>query len=128
MSAVLDALWEQAEPQVFITREQFEHGLEGWTIEPVERDGELVGAFVTRGPELHFATFKRIAVPLRLIRDHLEPIIARHGFVRTRTPKDAPRQQRFNELLGFVAEGEDEFFLFYRMDVPAWRHRCPLSQ
>jgi hypothetical protein len=127
---VIDAMWKQAEPQVFITREQFERDLEGWTIEPVERDGVLVGAFVTRGPELHFATFsvpggKPVAFSLRLIREHLEPLIEQYGFVRTRTPKDATRQHRFNERMGFVAEGESEFFIHYRMNVPAWRPRCP---
>lgn len=127
MSAVIDAMWQQAEPKVYITREQFERDLEGWTIDPVERDGALVGVFVTRGPELHFATFDHsFPFSLRLIREHLDPLIDEYGFVQVRTPKDDARQQRFNERVGFESVGEDEFFIHYRLDNPAWRRRCPL--
>jgi len=125
MTAVIDSLWRQAEPSVFITREQFEESLVGWTIDPVERGGELVAAVVTRGPELHFATFVRFAFSLRLIREHVDPLLERHGFVLVRTPKDDARQRRFNERLGFVAEGESEFFINYRLEAPAWRAKCP---
>jgi hypothetical protein len=124
MSAIIDAMWRQTEPHVFITREQFERGLEGWTIEPVERAGVLVGAFVTRGPELHFCTFPdngRVSFSLQLIREHVDPLIEQYGFIRTRTPRDEVGQQRFNERLGFVRTGEDEFFLHYRLETPAWR-------
>jgi hypothetical protein len=129
MSAVLDALWQQMEPHAYVTREEFERNMESWTLEPVEREGMLVAVFATQGPELHFTTFKpggrTFPASLRLIRERLEPLLERYGFVRTRTPKDEPRQRRFNERLGFVAVGEDEFFIFYRLDNPAWRHACP---
>jgi hypothetical protein len=118
--AVIEAMWRQTEPHVFITREQFEQGLAGWTIEPVERDGELLGAFVTRGPELHFSTFKRVPFSLQLIRNHVDPILKKYGYIETRTPKTEIRQQRFNERLGFVREGEDEFFVHYKMSKPRW--------
>src|SRR5690348_9582190 len=120
MSAVIDALWAQAEPQVFITREEFERDLEGWTIEPVEHGGELAGAFVTRGPELHFSIFKPLPVSIKLIRAHVDPIIDKYGFIQTRTPKDATRQHRFNERIGFERAGESEFFIHYKMTTPAW--------
>ena len=125
MSAVIDAMWAQAEPRSYITREQFERELDGWTIEPVERGGTLVGAFVTRGPELHFATFQRVAFSLRLIREHVDPLIDMYGHCLTRTPKDAARQRRFNERMGFVATGDDEFWVHYRLEIPAWRRACP---
>jgi hypothetical protein len=124
VSAVVDALWQQTEPHVFITREQFEQSLADWTVTPVERDGALYAAVVTRGPELHFTTFQCAPISLRMIREHVEPIIAEYGFLRTRTPKDELRQQRFNERMGFVRDGEDEFFLQYRLDAPAWRKLC----
>lgn len=114
MSAVIDALWAQIEPTVFIQREQFERELDGWEIEPVEIDGKLAIVALTKGPEFHFATFGTGA-PVRLWK-WLNPIIDRHGFATTRTPKDAARQHRFNLKFGFTVTGEDEFFMYYRLE------------
>jgi hypothetical protein len=125
MNTVIDAIWQQTEPHMFITREQFVHDLEGWTIEPIERDGVLAFAFLTRGPELHFMTFDRgLPLTLRMFRERLDPLIERYGFACTRTPKDAARQRRFNEAIGCVVVSEDEFFLHYRLENPIWRRRC----
>jgi hypothetical protein len=115
---VIDRLWAQAEPIVFISRDQFVRGLEGWDIEAVRIDGRLAFAALTNGPEFHFASFDTGApVTMAMIRSRLDPIIERHGFVSTRTPKSgADRQHRFNRAFGFVATGEDEFFVHYRLD------------
>lgn len=115
MTAIIDRLWGQAEPKVFIGRDEFVRSLEGWQIEPVEIDGDLAYVTMTKGPEFHFTTFGQHRGTPKMIRDAIQPIIDRHGFVRTRTPKDADRQHRFNRLIGFVADGEDEFFIYYRM-------------
>jgi hypothetical protein len=130
VSAVADAMWDQVEPLVYITRAEWDRGLEGWTIEPVEHDGVLAFAFVTRGAEFHFATFGRgVPISMRMIRERVEPLIARHGFALTRTPKDATRQRRLNEAIGFVAAGEDEFYITYRVETLRGRRQlCPLSQ
>ena len=115
---VIELLWRQAEPDVFITREEFVQGLEGWEIEPVLVDGEIMGAFVTKGPALHFSIFHATRpITMKTIRPRLEAIIAEHGFVTTRTPKDAVRQHRFNRLMGFTPVGEDEFFVHYRLEA-----------
>jgi len=106
-----DRLWAQIEPIVFITREQFLAGLTGWDIEAVTIDGRLAFAVLTKGPEFHFASFDTGAPITRaMIRQRLDPIIERHGYVTTRTPKDgADRQHRFNRAYGFKAVGEDDF-------------------
>lgn len=116
--AVIDALWAQIEPTVFITREQYVGELDGWDIEAVHIAGRLAFAVLSRGPEFHFASFGTGApISLRMIRERLGPLIERHGYVTTRTPKaGADRQHRFNRLLGFKAVGEDEFFTTYRKD------------
>lgn len=118
---MIDALWAQIEPTTFMTRGQFERGLDGWTIEAVEIDGELAFAALTHGPEFHFTSFGTgKPISMAMIRARLDPILARHGFVTTRTPKSERRQQRFNRLLGFKVTGSDEFFLHFRLD-----QKCP---
>lgn len=118
MSEVIDALWAQAEPTSFLTREQFVRDLDGWDIEPVFIGGKLAFAALVRGAEFHFASFDTGApITMGMIRSRLDPIIQRYGFVTTRTPKvGADRQHRFNLAFGFHVAGEDEFFIMYRLD------------
>lgn len=117
MTEVTDLLWAQVEPIVFITREQFDRALEACEIEPVEIDGVLAFAALTKGAEFHFASFDTGArITRAMIWDRLNPILERHGHATTRTPKDDTRQQRLNKLLGFRAIGADEFFVHYRME------------
>lgn len=117
-SDVADALWTQIEPDVYITRDQFMRGLAEWDVEPVEINGELAFAGLTKGPEFHFASFETGApITLAMIRTRLGAIMDRHGYVTTRTPKEgADRQHRFNQAFGFQVAGEDEFFVHYRKD------------
>lgn len=114
---VVDQLWSEIEPIVFITRGQFERELENWTIHEVEIDGKSVGAVLTKGPELHFSAFAGAPITRSLMRGYLDPLLAEYGYVLTRTPKTETRQRRFNERFGFHAVGESEFFVNYRMDA-----------
>lgn len=121
LADIVDRLWAQIESVVFITRDQFARGLERWEIEPVEIGGELAFVGLTQGPEFHFASFDTGArITSEMIRSRLTAIMDRHGFVTTTTPKDEPRQHRLNRRLGFVATGENEFFVSYRLDK-----KCP---
>lgn len=115
---VVDALWAKIEPVVFITRDQFARGLDDWEIEVVRDDKDEIGFVVlVQGAEIHFESFgSGIPITQRMIRERLAPIMRGHGYVTTRTPKDAERQHRFNRAFGFEAVGEDEFYVFYRMD------------
>ncbi len=114
---LLDRIWEQTEPTVFITREEFERGLERWDIEPVEVNGELAFAAFINGPEFHYATFGTGArITRTMIWSRLNPILDRHGFVTTRTPRGDVRQQRLNRALGFVETGADEFYVHFRLE------------
>ncbi len=114
---IMERIWRQMEPSVYISRREFMDGLEGWQITPREINGELIGATLVRGPEFHFVTFgaRKMFSPA-LIVDCLQPIIERHGFVRTRTPKEDVRQCRFNLRIGFCAERDDEFYTYFRME------------
>jgi len=117
-SDVIDRLWEQLEPMVYITREQFCTGLAAWKMETVEVNGEAAFVTLTNGPEFHFTSLgTRAPATAGLIRRLFAPVLEQHGYVATRTPKDgADRQHRFNRLLGFRPVGDDEFFIHYRLE------------
>lgn len=107
-----------ADTPLFLTPEQFEQSLDGWTLDPVLRDdGSICFIFVSKGPEFHFQKF---GTDVQASREHLRKypgeIIAAHGYALTRTPKTDTRQQRFNERLGFYRVGEDEWDIHYRID------------
>ena len=109
---VQDKIWEEIEPKVYITREQFFNGV---SVCGYETDGELTFASIRRGSHYHFMTFgKPQPISMQFIRDQLQPIIDEYGFVRTMTPREDKRQHRFNRMIGFVIESEDEFFTHFR--------------
>jgi hypothetical protein len=134
MTTVEDLIWQQASQTLFLTREQYLEHLRTFAIEPIERDGILIGAVMRKGPELHFTTFRAgVAIDRQLIRDVLAPQLERYGYVETRTPKpDHTRQHRFNKVVGFVKTGEDDYNVHYRLDRGrSAAHRsapCPLPQ
>ena len=117
---IIDALWKPIEPTVYITRDQFMRGLAEWDIHMVTINDHPSFITMTRGTEFHFTSLGTGApITLAMIRGVLEPIIAAHGCVTTRTPKEgADRQHRFNRILGFRVVGEDEFHTHYRLDAP----------
>ena len=118
-----DLIWAQIEPSVYIGRDEFMRILAKWDIEEIWIDGALSFATLTCGPEFHFASFgtgARITLPM--IRSRLDPIIERHGFVETRTPREGwDRMHRFIRRYGFRDTGENEFNIHYRLEASPWR-------
>lgn len=113
---VIDLLWERDREVLYITREQYEQGLEGWAIEEVRRDGALIGAVLTNGPRIHFATFAGETITREHLRRYLGTVIEQHGYALTTTPKDDQRQRRFNERCGWYVIDEDELDVHMRID------------
>lgn len=119
-------MWRAVESSVFISRQDFVDGLDGWEIAAKEIDGEMIGATLTKGPEFHFVTFgPKKAFPRALMRECVQPIIDRYGFVRTRTPSDDTRQCRFNRAVGFTVESTDDYFTTFRMERLSLHGRSP---
>lgn len=117
MNAIIDRLWEKDEPSLFITKEQYVKSLEGWGVVTAEHNRQTAFVALVKGPEFHFKSFGTgTALSLRMIRTFLGKIIAQHGYAQTRTPKEDARQHRFNRRIGFVAVGEDEFYVIYRIE------------
>lgn len=117
---IVNALWGQIEPHVFITRDQFARELDNWTMRKIEIQGRPAFITLSKGPEFHFASLDAgHRVTMKMGRAWLTEILDEYGYVTTRTPKDDDRQHRFNRLVGFKAVGADEFFVHYRMGAPA---------
>lgn len=109
-------LWAKVEPSLYITREQYIAGLEGWTLTPHDVRGVWMGIALTKGSEFHFVTLgEKWRLTRRDIRRYLEPILVEHGVVTTQTLLDDTRQQRFNELIGFERVKEDEYYVHYAL-------------
>jgi len=124
-----DLLWEQACNDLFCTKEEFVASLDGWDLSPVELDGHLAFIVAIRGPRFHFQSFcTGHVISIAMIREHLQPIIDKHGYCETRTPKEDARQRRFNERFGFVKFGEDEYDIHYRIDQLDRSHRSASCQ
>lgn len=116
---VIDALWAQLEPDVYITREQFEREAATWVITPYRTDdGRLAFVTTSKGPEFHFSTFNTgMSTTMRIARLWLAPLIERYGYVSTHVPIDDARMHRFCRTFGFKAEAANsEFFTPYRLD------------
>lgn len=114
---LLDELWEKASEKLYMERETFNMSLVGWSVEPMMLSGERVGIMMKKGPEFHFTLLgTRRAMPLRAIKEWLDPQLEEYGYVSTKTPKHEIRQQRFNERIGFFRVGEDELDIHYRYE------------
>lgn len=114
----LDLLWEHAKDTLYLSREQYEQSLGGWTLDPLHRpDGSISFIFVVKGPEFHFAKFGN---DVQASREHLlrypGTLIQKYGYALTKTPKTDARQARFNRRVGFFVTGEDEFDLHMRIE------------
>jgi hypothetical protein len=115
---LIELLWQQARPTLYISRDDFVRSLDGWTIDPQNNDdGELAVVWLTKGPQLHFTTFgPRWKLTREDIRHRLEPLIDQYGHAETFTPIEDTRQHRFNKLLGFVATKEDASYIHYKIE------------
>ena len=115
MDDLIGELWKQC--PLFITREQFARSLEGWTFDPIYTDGVMSVVFIVKGAHFHFAKFdKKFQASRAVLAKYPGSLIAKYGYAETKTPKDDMRQRRFNEKLGFVATGEDEYDITYRIE------------
>lgn len=116
MDDLMGRLW--ADSPLFLTREEFEKSLEGWTLDPIrDAAGNAAVLFVVNGPRFHFAKFDPAYQAGReILRKYPGELIERYGYALTSTPKEDARQRRFNERLGFFQVGEDEHDIHYRIE------------
>lgn len=116
MNKLEELIWEQASQVLFISKEEYLEHLRGYELEPFEKDGELLMIVMRKEAELHVVTFKAGAITKRMVRGAFTPQLEKYGYLTTRTPKVDARQHRFNRAMGFVAVGEDQYNVHYRLD------------
>lgn len=115
--SVMDLLWERASQMLFVSREDFERGLEGWSMEVVEVRGVPAYVFVTRGPEFHFHSLGNFnSLRLKEFGIAIQKLIDQHGYAETRTPRHETTQRRVNERFGFFQVGEDDLDVHFRIE------------
>lgn len=116
---IIDLLWKQVPETLFISREDFERSLIGWTVEPYERNGQPAFAILVKGPEFHCVSFETgCAIPKSAIWKRVMEIVDQHGYATTKTPRLDTRQHEINRHVGFVMTGSDEYDIHYRLDRP----------
>ena len=94
----------------------FERSLAAWEVIPVQVDGQLVGAILRSGPELH-ACVRPQGFGRWLGRRHLRLVqdaIDRHGCCTTSVMAGNRTGMEFVSRLGFVRTGEQGGVIFYR--------------
>lgn len=106
--AALLAAWESACPRWPVSFDEFTTAVREWDVEPVEVDGQLVGAVLMRGPEIHACIrpegFGRW-LSRRVLRSTLARVVAEHGRAETSVATGNEAGEAFVRRLGFVEAG-----------------------
>lgn len=82
---------------------------------PVRKSGRLVGAIITKGPEIHCGGIERGWLTRKAIRQTLGKLLDRYGHALTAVRCDNQAGQVFVERLGFEYTHSDGVVDFYRM-------------
>lgn len=102
--------------------------LRDWECVPLEFQGQLAACGIVRGTEIHFAAMPGFGAKImtrRIIREFLGPLLARHGFLTTRTEPDDEAGRRFVERIGFSQTWQDPQYRYFIMtDLPFGRVPC----
>lgn len=98
------AAYESLRGRTNISYDEFVEQVNGWNVEPVLVGGEVVGAILVNGPEIHACIkpegFRRW---FRKQQMHiLDSTIEKHGYAMTRVMQGNEIGKRFVERLGFT--------------------------
>ena len=119
MSAALTALHECIEVRSGLTYEEFEKCVSGYEIIPISDNGEVIGAVMIKGAEIHVGMKRTPKGALRgVLRKVLDGVINKHGYVETMVMRDNIQGIRFCGRLGFMESGRDKLMVFYRRGKP----------
>ena len=90
-----------------------------WDVFPFEKDGQHVWTMVAKGTEVHFALIPgwRPAASMRgSVRNFLQPVFDRHGFLTTRIAHGRVKQKEFVKRIGFTPTWKDGDFEYFMLD------------
>jgi GNAT superfamily N-acetyltransferase len=100
--------------------EAFIRSLEDWAVEPIRVNGEIVGAIMINGPEIHVEVIRKGRgrwLSRRLIRSVLGRVMAEHGYALTRVNHGEEWGHEFVGRLGFEPMEVNATQTIYRMQM-----------
>jgi len=86
-----------------------------WILTPYRVRGLLGGVGLTRGSEFHFLATPDFRLDRQALRQGLQPLFERFGFLTTRLLRSDTANQRFNRLFGFKPTWADATFQYFMM-------------
>lgn len=122
MREALNAAYEACRPACEasgLSRERFIEFYSSWRVTPLYVHGEVVGAVLQEGPEMHVAVLpkahRRWARP-SIWRQLIDGTIDRYGYAITSVAEANTDGQAFVSRLGFRETGRNGSFIFYRLE------------
>lgn len=95
-------LWKSVKDRLGIKFSVLQSALHDWEIVPLERDGQIVGAFAVKEGEVHLGFGE---LPKGSIRKYVhtvfQPVMERFGSLRTSVLETNPKGIRFCARMGF---------------------------
>lgn len=91
---------------------------DGWHVEPVYIGEWIVGAFMTRGAEIHIAVEHMARghwLTRQWLRTHVTPLLVRHGALKTSVSRDFRAGHEFVTRLGFEHDHDDAHCAHYTL-------------
>lgn len=89
--------------------------LDEWDIHPHMKGNTLVGVGLTKGTEFHFLAAEGFQLDRKLMRQGLQVLLDRYGFLTTRVAHDDTANMRFNRLFGFRPTWADSQFQYFML-------------
>jgi hypothetical protein len=107
VNEALKLVYQSISDRYKISFEDFELLMQGWEVIPLEQNGELLGAVITKGPELHVGYgIKPQGSIMKHIKATLVKLIDKYGFAVTTVESEYAKGLRFCKRLGFVEIAE----------------------
>ena len=106
---LLEVAYESAKDRTQASYAQFHEVFKDWQTVPVFVDGEIAGAILIDGPEIHacILPWAHGKWASRRLRPILDNVIAQHGYAKTRANTEAGK--RFVQRLGFKLHHDNEY-------------------
>jgi len=100
------------------SRDALANAMADYRVRAIVTGGEAIGAFFTKGPEVHVAVVPRHHrrwLTRSLLREGLQPIIRKYGYATCSVMADNDRGDRFVRRLGFVPTRDDGRMTHYEV-------------
>jgi GNAT superfamily N-acetyltransferase len=108
-----------------LPRELFKRRLVGWHVYPVSVCGELAGAILHKGAEVHaciLPEYRGKWYTRKIYKEVLKPIIDSHGKLTTAVPDSKPWGRDFVEKFGFKQVRYKDGITYYELNRCKYGH------